>query len=306
MHSYQVELRCNAVCSANSGMNNYPKLKGARKVITNLRFERLKTKKKSRAIMIELYQYVFDVESKGLYHICCLLSGGSDKLVRISFAGGSSWMQKSSSQQMAGIDLSGEVMTKPPKDIGINRWYARFPSRGLDKPGGRKRARRDCTISESESEPESLEAEAEEPEQKAREGELLSEDDESRSRWSRLLSALKTNMRLEKNERDFSELRIELKLSQYSRQKKAHPIPTDHPRPLEDPISQEEETQLRIAMERSLSEMRVGDARSRSVGGPIISEEESQLRMAMERSFKEIRDKKAARSKGKEKLPGSS
>ena len=68
-----------AVCSANSGMNNYPTLEGARKVITNLRFEGWKLKKNLGAIMIELYRYVFDVESKGLYHVCCLLSGGSDK-----------------------------------------------------------------------------------------------------------------------------------------------------------------------------------------------------------------------------------
>ncbi|KAK3223909.1 hypothetical protein Dsin_010934 [Dipteronia sinensis] len=116
-------------------MNNYPTLEGARKVITNLRFERLQTKKNIGAIMIELCQYVFDVESKGLYHVCCLLSGGSDKpgtgflislllyslsvqnspklklichaiilcnlnVVHISFARGSSWMQKPSSQQM--------------------------------------------------------------------------------------------------------------------------------------------------------------------------------------------------------------
>ncbi|KAK0595748.1 hypothetical protein LWI29_009665 [Acer saccharum] len=84
----------------------------------------------------------------------------------------------------------------------------------------------------------------------------------------------------------------------------AHPIPIAHPHPMEDPISQEEKAQLRIAMERSLSEMRVGDARSRQWGGPIISEEESQLRIAMERSLKEMRDKEATRSKGKEKLPG--
>ncbi|KAK1584446.1 hypothetical protein Q3G72_033064 [Acer saccharum] len=253
----------------------------------------------------------------------------------------------------AGIDLSREVMIEPPEDMGINKWYALFPSRGLEKPGGRKRARRDRAVSESEpegSKPEGSEpeVEAEEPEQEARGGELLSEDDESRSRWSRLLSALKFNKKLKKNERvrarkglteqlkvakeellkeitasesrmravisdvedglmqDFSELRTELKLSQYSRQKKAHPIPTARPHPMEDPISQEEEAQLHIAMERSLSEMRVEDARSRQGGGPIISEEESQLRIAMERSLKEMRDKEAARSKGKEKLPGSS
>ncbi|KAK0570830.1 hypothetical protein LWI29_007126 [Acer saccharum] len=219
----------------------------------------------------------------------------------------------------AGIDLSGGVMTEPPEDMGINRWYALFPSRGLDRPGGRKRARRDRAVSESEdSEPEGSEAEDEEPEQEARQGELLSEDDESRSRWFRLLSALKTNRRLKKNERvrarkrlaeqlkDFSKLRTELKLSQYSRQKKAHPIPTNRPHQMEDPISQEEKSQLRIAMERSLSEMRVGDAHSRRGGGPIISEEESQLRMAMERSLKEMRDKEAARSKGKDKVSGSS
>ena len=40
---------------------------------------------------------------------------------------------------------------------------------------------------------------------------------------------------------DFTELRTDLHVSQYTRQKKAYPIPPDHPRPTGGPVISEEE-----------------------------------------------------------------
>ena len=224
----------------------------------------------------------------------------------------------------AGVDLTMEEMREAPVDIGINQWFSLYPSRGLQRPGGHKRARRDDVDSgpgseaeQSESDAEGPDAEEPEPESgpEAGDGVLLSEDDESKSRWSRMLSALKLTRRLEKKERaaardrqmkevramkeailgeiaasegrtralisevedglmqDFAELRTDLHVSQYTRQKKAYPFPPEHPRP---------------------------------TGGPVISEEEAQMRMAMERSLKEQAEREARTSKGKGKMSGSS
>ncbi|KAK0587310.1 hypothetical protein LWI29_020920 [Acer saccharum] len=119
----------------------------------------------------------------------------------------------------------------------LNQWFSLFPSRGMSKPSGHKRAQTEDAGSESESEAEGLEAEAE-----AGDGEMLSEDYESQSRWSRLLLALKLTRKLVKKERATGR----------AEQKKAHP-PT-YPRSIGGPIISKEEAQMCIAMERSLKE----------------------------------------------------
>ena len=213
----------------------------------------------------------------------------------------------------AGVDLSAEEMKEPPSDLGIHQWHSLFPSRGLRKPEGHKRARTEDAGADAEAEDSEPEAEDSEPEDE--EGHLLSEDDERHSLWTRMLKALKRTRRLEMKEQaaahaeqvkqireakeeilreiaasegrtmavisevedglmqDFAELRTELRVSPYCRQKKTRPVPS---------------------------------SRSRPIGGPVISEEDAQMRIALERSLKEQADREAASSRGKEKLPGSS
>ncbi|KAK1581156.1 hypothetical protein Q3G72_003651 [Acer saccharum] len=107
---------------------------------------------------------------------------------------------------MAGVDLSAEEMKKPLVDLGIHTWYTLYPSRGLSRPGRQKRARTvdadanpEAEGSYAEAEGSELEVEDLEPED--RDVEMLSEDDESWSRWSRMLSALKLARKMEKKER---------------------------------------------------------------------------------------------------------
>ncbi|KAI9180512.1 hypothetical protein LWI28_005518 [Acer negundo] len=50
------------------------------------------------------------------------------------------------------IDLSADEMKEPSVDIGINKWFLLYPSRGLTRPRGPKRARAEAEDSESEAE----------------------------------------------------------------------------------------------------------------------------------------------------------
>ncbi|KAI9169781.1 hypothetical protein LWI28_017559 [Acer negundo] len=65
-----------------------------------------------------------------------------------------------------GVDLSIEEMKEPPVDIGINQWYSLYPSKGLKRPRGPKRARTEAEDSESVAEGSESGDEGSEPEAK--------------------------------------------------------------------------------------------------------------------------------------------
>ncbi|KAI9185487.1 hypothetical protein LWI28_007799 [Acer negundo] len=64
----------------------------------------------------------------------------------------------SNSRGFAGIDLSTDEMKEPPIDIRINQWYSLYPSRGLRRPRGPKKARTEAEDSESKAKGSELEA----------------------------------------------------------------------------------------------------------------------------------------------------
>ncbi|KAI9198369.1 hypothetical protein LWI28_014613 [Acer negundo] len=102
--------------------------------------------------------------------------------------------------------------------------------------------------------------------------EILREIPTSKGRTRAVISDIEDGLM-----QDFTELRTELKVSPYSRQKKTHPFAPSHTLP---------------------------------TGGPTILQEAAHIRIATERFLKELADKEAAArdpsGKGKGKLPGSS
>ncbi|KAI9174487.1 hypothetical protein LWI28_018162 [Acer negundo] len=142
------------------------------------------------------------------------------------------------------VDLSTEEMKKPLVDIGINQWYSLYPSKGLKRPRGPKRAQTEAEDLESEAKGSKSEVEGSEPEAEDVEGRCAcgtkggdsgcqgrdpkGDSGHVRDRLMQDFSELRTRAVIsdvkDRLMQDFSELRTELKVSPYSRQKKAHPL----------------------------------------------------------------------------------
>ncbi|KAI9165388.1 hypothetical protein LWI28_013198 [Acer negundo] len=187
-----------------------------------------------------------------------------------------------------GVDLSTEEVKEPPVDIGINQWYSLYPSRGLKRPRGPKRARTEAEGSESEAEDvkgaeeddnvrlltrmlnvlkatrsEQTNAHAAQREEiRAVKDEIIREITTSEGRTRAMINDVEDGLM-----QDFTELRTELKISPYNRQKKAHPFAPSHARPTGGPTISEEAAQICIATEMFLKELADKEAAARDPSG---------------------------------------